>query len=237
MNINADFSQRVVVHSQQQPWIASPMVGVERRPLDRVGDEVARATTIVRYAPGSEFSPHVHTGGEEFIVLEGVFQDQHGDFPAGSYVRNPPQSSHKPGSEQGCVIFVKLWQFNPEDRQHVNAPAQVDSDVASLALAFTAPKTGIVSKELYRDGFEVVSVYEVAPETQLNLDAVKGLEILILNGQFSEGSDTLEKHSWLRLPLGSKLQGKAGNKGARLWIKTEHLPFVNKQIARVQNVK
>ena len=91
MNINADFSQRVVVHSQQQPWVASPMPGVDRRPLDRVGDEVARATTIVRYAPGSEFSPHVHTGGEEFIVLEGVFQDQHGDFPAGSYVRNPPQ--------------------------------------------------------------------------------------------------------------------------------------------------
>lgn len=80
MNVNADFSQRVVVHSRQQPWIPSPMQGVKRRLLDRVGEEVARATSIVRYAPGSHFSPHVHTGGEEFVVLEGIFQDEKGDI-------------------------------------------------------------------------------------------------------------------------------------------------------------
>jgi len=88
------------------------MYGVYRRPLDRVGDEVARATTIVKYQANSHFSSHVHTGGEEFIVLEGVFQDEHGDYAAGSYIRNPPQSSHTPGSDDGCVIFVKLWQFD-----------------------------------------------------------------------------------------------------------------------------
>ena len=101
----ANFDQRVVIHSESMEWIKSPMPGVERRMLDRVGDEVARATSIVRYAPGSEFSPHVHTGGEEFIVLDGVFQDEHGDFPTGSYIRNPPKSKHKPGSEKGCVIL------------------------------------------------------------------------------------------------------------------------------------
>lgn len=89
MEINADFSKPVVMHSDQIEWQPSPMKGVERRMLDRIGDEVARATTIVRYAPGSHFSAHTHTGGEEFIVLDGVFQDEHGDFPAGTYVRNP----------------------------------------------------------------------------------------------------------------------------------------------------
>ena len=79
MELNADFSKRVVVHSQSEPWIASPMKGVDRRMLDRIGGEVARATTIVRYAPGSKFSAHTHTGGEEFIVLDCVFQDEHGD--------------------------------------------------------------------------------------------------------------------------------------------------------------
>ena len=74
------------------------MAGVERRMLDRIGDEVARATSIVRYAAGSRFSPHTHGGGEEFLVLDGVFQDEHGDYPAGSYVRNPPTSRHTPGS-------------------------------------------------------------------------------------------------------------------------------------------
>lgn len=108
MKINADYDQRVLVHSDDLDWVASPMVGVDRRALDRVGGEVARATSIVRYAPGSQFSPHVHTGGEELLVLDGIFEDEHGDFPVGSYIRNPPQSSHTPGSQLGCVIFVKL---------------------------------------------------------------------------------------------------------------------------------
>src|SRR6185312_10285284 len=120
MEINADFSQRVVVHAARLPWVLSPMAGVERRMLDRVGDEVARATSLVRYAPGSHFSPHTHGGGEEFLVLDGVFSDEHGDFPAGSYVRNPPTSRHTPGSEPGCTILVKLWQFDPEDRTDVH---------------------------------------------------------------------------------------------------------------------
>ena len=109
--LNADFDKRVALHAADIPWQASPMAGVERRMLDRIGDEVARATTIVRYAPGSQFSAHVHTGGEEFLVLEGVFQDEFGDFPAGSYIRNPPGSKHTPGSEPGCTILVRDVRF------------------------------------------------------------------------------------------------------------------------------
>jgi anti-sigma factor ChrR (cupin superfamily) len=115
MEINADFSRRVAVRAARLPWVPSPMAGVERRMLDRIGDEVARATSIVRYAPGSQFSPHTHGGGEEFLVLEGVFQDEHGEFPAGSYVRNPPTSRHTPSSATGCILFVKLWQFDSAD--------------------------------------------------------------------------------------------------------------------------
>ena len=93
MELNADFSRRVVVHAAKLAWTASPTAGVERRMLDRIGEEVARATSIVRYAPQSRFSAHTHGGGEEFLVLDGVFQDEHGDFPTGFYVRNPPTSS------------------------------------------------------------------------------------------------------------------------------------------------
>ena len=96
MDLNSDFSSRAVVHSANEPWVASSMAGVDRRMLDRIGDEVARATTIARFALGSSFSSHVHTGGEEFFVLDGVFQDEHGDFPAVSYFRSPPESSHHP---------------------------------------------------------------------------------------------------------------------------------------------
>jgi anti-sigma factor ChrR (cupin superfamily) len=71
--------------------------------LDRIGDEIARATPMVRYAPGSHFSSHTHEGGGEFLVLEGVFTDEHGDSPTSTYVRNPPTSRHTPGSEPGCI--------------------------------------------------------------------------------------------------------------------------------------
>src|SRR6476661_5079466 len=135
MELNADFSQRVAVHTAGMPWIASPMAGVERRMLDRIGDEVARATSIVRYAAGSRFSPHTHGGGEEFLVLDGVFQDEHGDYPAGSYIRNPPTSRHTPGSAPGCTLMVKLWQFDPEDRVHL----RIDTGTTSYVPAPDRP--------------------------------------------------------------------------------------------------
>ena len=107
MELNADLTQRAVLNTIAQAWLPSPMPGVERRMLDRCGGEVARATSIVRYAPGSRFARHSHGGGEEILVLEGVFQDEHGSYPAGSWLRNPPGSVHRPWSEAGCTIWVK----------------------------------------------------------------------------------------------------------------------------------
>ncbi|MBV9199531.1 MAG: cupin domain-containing protein, partial [Alphaproteobacteria bacterium] len=135
MNLNSDFNARAAVHAARLDWKPSPIPGVDRRMLDRIGDEVARATSIVRYAPHSRFSAHTHGGGEEFLVLDGVFQDEHGDYPAGTYVRNPPTSRHTPGSEPGCTLFVKLWQFDPDDR----TPVRIDTDSLSFAPAPDVP--------------------------------------------------------------------------------------------------
>jgi len=117
MHLHVDFSKSVTINSHELPWEDSPMAGVQRRKLDRIGDEVARATSIVKYAPKSYFSPHTHGGGEEILVLEGIFSDEHGDYPAGTYIRNPIGTTHKPHSEDGCVIFVKLHQFDQEDKK------------------------------------------------------------------------------------------------------------------------
>jgi anti-sigma factor ChrR (cupin superfamily) len=107
MNLHADLLERVVQDTATLSWIPFPMVGVERRMLDRLGGEVARATFLVRYAPGSRFGPHSHGGGEEILVLDGVFQDVHGTYPAGNWLRNPPGSVHRPWSEAGCTVWVK----------------------------------------------------------------------------------------------------------------------------------
>ncbi len=218
MDLNADFTARALVHSSQIDWQPSPMPGVDRRMLDRIGDEVARATTIVRYAPQSRFSEHTHTGGEEFVVLEGVFSDQHGDFPAGSYVRNPPTSAHAPHSDAGCTIFVKLWQFQPEDRTHVVI------DMNKMEYIPDASRPGVAVMPLFQDAFETVRAERWNAGADVSLDLPDGGEFLVLEGALTEGGTHLEKGGWLRLPVGSKLDAVAGPEGARLWTKTRHIP-------------
>ncbi len=119
MKVNADFSQRVVVRPDDEQWTQSPQEGVDRLYLDRIGGEVARATSFVRFAPGSYFPVHIHGGGEEIFVLDGAFEDQNGVHAAGAYLRDPIGSSHAPSSRRGCTLFVKLWQFDPDDHDRV----------------------------------------------------------------------------------------------------------------------
>jgi hypothetical protein len=217
MRINADFSKRVAIHSSQMAWVQSPMPGVERRMLDRTGEEVARATSIVRYAPGSSFSAHTHDGGEEFLVLEGIFQDEHGDYPIGSYVRNPPASRHTPGSEPGCVILVKLHQFDPTDRFQVRISSSV------IPPSAVAGRTGVGVIPLHADAREDVRIEIWNPGTGIRVGAPGGMEVFVLEGGFDEGGESFSEQSWLRLPPGDTLHAVAGAAGARVWIKSGHL--------------
>lgn len=217
MELNADFSQRAVVHAGQLAWTPSPIAGVDRRMLDRIGEEVARATSIVRYAPDSHFSAHTHGGGEEFLVLDGVFQDEHGDFPAGCYIRNPPTSSHTPGSTTGCTIFVKLWQFDLDDRTHIRI------DTGKHQFIADSDRSGVELLPLFEDCREAVRLERWSPNVQLNVAVPGGIELLVLDGGFSEGGESFVAQSWLRLPRDAMLQATAAASGCRLWVKTGHL--------------
>ena len=216
MELNADFDMRALVQSETLEWQPSPMAGVDRRMLDRIGGEVARATSIVRYAPGSAFSAHTHTGGEEFIVLEGVFQDEYGDYPAGTYVRNPPTTAHTPRSDAGCTIFVKLWQFDMADRTQFRK---------TMAEELGAPDNGIAMATLHEDAFERVTYSALSPNALLESAQAGGIELLVLEGTVVVSGETLPKGAWLRLPQGTPLHATAGEEGAKIWMKTGHLPF------------
>ena len=159
--------------------------------------------------PAVSFRRIRYTGGEEFIVLEGVFQDEHGDYPAGTYVRNPPTTSHTPGAAEGCVIFVKLWQFDADDRTQF----RVDMDNRQPF------------NTLHQDARETVRFITLAAGQTLNEAPTGGTEILILSGTAEESGETLNTHAWLRLPEGAPLALTAGEQGTKLWIKTGHLPF------------
>ena len=216
MELNADFCESVMLHSDELEWQSSPMPGVDRRMLDRIGGEVARATSIVRYAPDSHFSAHTHTGGEEFIVLDGVFQDEHGDFPKGTYVRNPPTTSHTPGSKEGCTIFVKLWQFDHEDRTQFRKDMNAE---------LGAQKDGVSTANLHKDARETVLFHHLQPGAVLSRDDDGGIEFLVISGTATLNEWALRKGSWGRLPDGDPMSVTAGQNGAKIWMKSGHLPF------------
>lgn len=217
MNVNDDFSQRVVMHGDAIDWEASPMPGVDRRRLDKVDGEHERVTTIVRYAPGSQFSQHVHGGGEEFIVLDGVFEDDYGDWPEGSYIRNPPGSKHTPGSKPGCTILVKLWQFDPNDTTFVHA------NINKLGAVNDANRPGVAVSPLFQDDRENVRFEHWEANTKVEIDASGGAEVFVLNGEFEEGGDRFRQQSWLRVPVGSKINALSGGEGTTVWVKSGHL--------------
>ena len=219
-SLNGDFTQRAAVHAAQLDWVPSPVPGIERRMLDRIGAEVARATSIVRYAPHSRFSPHVHGGGEEILVLEGVFSDEHGDFAPGAYLRSPPASSHTPGSEDGCVIFVKLWQFDPADHHQVRMAAD------DLAFQQAEGRPGVELAPLHADVHETVRIERWTASAQIALNEPGGIEVLVLEGEFEENGESFLPQSWLRLPPGAALYAKAGASGCRIYIKTGHLKSI-----------
>lgn len=194
-------------------------MGVQRKPLDRVGDEVARATTIVRYAAGASFSPHVHGGGEEILVLDGVFSDESGDYPTGTYLRNPPSSSHTPKSEEGCTLFVKLRQFHPLDQTTI----RVDT---SKAPWYPGMVPGLSVMPLHEFDGVGTALVRWAPNTIFNPHVHPGgEEILVLQGVFHDEHGTYPAGSWIRSPRYSKHAPFTKEEGALIYVKTGHLAY------------
>ena len=222
MELNADFSKRVVIDTTTMKWEASPMKGVTRRKLDRIGDEVARATSLVKYDPKSYFSAHTHSGGEEFYVLEGTFSDEHCDYPAGTYVRNPIGSSHTPHSEDGCVIFVKLHQFEKADTEQFTIKTK-DAQFMQGAV------TGLTVLPLHSYEGESCALVRWAPDTVFNPHRhFGGEEILVLEGVFSDENGDYPKGTWLRSPHMS-MHHPFSKEGCLIYVKTGHLhPAYNK---------
>ncbi|EPZ14377.1 hypothetical protein M622_18655 [Thauera terpenica 58Eu] len=216
MNVNADFNARVAIDARNMPWMASPQAGVERKMLDRVGDEVARATSIVRYAPGSVFAPHTHELGEEFLVLTGTFEDDQGAYPAGTYVRNPPGSRHRPFSTAGCEIFVKLRQFQAGD----DARVVIDTSQAAFRPGLVP---GLTVLPLHEYGSEHVALVRWAPGTRFQVHTHwGGEEILVLEGTFSDEYGDYPAGSWLRSPHLSRHQ-PFSDEGCLIYVKVGHL--------------
>lgn len=216
MEIHADFSQRVVIHQDDLSWVPSPVPGIERRMLDRMGDEIARATSIVRYLPGSQFTPHQHELGEEILVLEGQFSDEHGDYPAGTFIKNPPGTSHAPFTETGCLLLVKLRHLDPEDRQACVINTRTASWYPGLV-------PGLSVLPLSEYGTTHTAMVRWAPKTYFNPHRhYGGEEIFVVDGVFEDEHGRYPAGSWIRGPHLSAHKPYSVE-GCTIFVKTGHL--------------
>ena len=218
MELRADFTRREVVLPGGEAWRPSPMDGAERTMLDRIGEEVARETSIVRYAAGARFSAQPHGGGEEFLVLAGSFHDDAGDYPDGTYVRNPIGRAHAPwAGPGGAVLFVKLNQFAAADTRRV----VIDTRAARWREGLVP---GLTVLQLHEHGPEHVALVRWAPFTRFwRHRHWGGEEILVLDGVFEDEHGTYPKGSWLRSPHLSEHNPFTGPAGALIYVKTGHL--------------
>lgn len=191
------------------------MAGVERVMLDRVGEEKARATSIVRYAPESHFPRHMHPGGEEILVLSGTFSDENGHYPAGWYLRNPPGSSHQPFSVQGATILVKLWQMQPNDSSTVRIDTHHPASWQRHGEREVCP--------LFHDGMEQVCLQRLAPGQVLGAEVAHSAEVMVIDGGVAMRGKTYECGGWIRLPDGDVPDIRASAQGATVYLKTGHL--------------
>jgi anti-sigma factor ChrR (cupin superfamily) len=216
--LRSDFSRLEIVHTDELPWVQSPTPQVWRKRLDLIGPpEAGRVTSVVRYDPQSRFPSHPHPGGEEILVLDGVFSDEHGEYPAGTFVLNPEGFEHAPYSLPGCTLFVKLRQ-SPGPRR----PVRVDTRAGAFE---ERGVVGVRRLELYREaGFpERIHLTRVAAGVQVGpIHFPEGEELFVLEGEFSDEHGSHGPRSWLRFPPGAS-HTLATRSGCTLYVKQGHL--------------
>lgn len=214
--INMDRSRRIVINTARAAWVQSPAKGVWRKPLEREAAESGQVTSVVRYEPNSVFSAHNHPNGEEIYVLAGVFEDEWGRYPAGSYFRNPPGSSHTPSSVEGCLLLVKLNMFQAGDERSVCLDTEALAWSPGIA-------EGLSVKSLHSFGTEHTALVRWQPGTEFHTHTHPGgEEIFVLDGVFEDEQGSYAKGSWLRNPPYSQHRPFSTN-GCTILVKTGHM--------------
>lgn len=214
--LNMDRSLRAVVDTSSLAWEQSPASGVWRKKLEREGAESGQVTSIVRFEAGAEFSSHDHPLGEEILVLSGVFADEHARYPAGTYLRNPPGTSHSPVCTEGCELLVKLDQFDAEDLE----PVCIETATADW-LPGLVP--GLSVMPLHSYGVQHTALVRWDPGTVFNRHVHPGgEEIFVLDGVFEDEEGVYPQGTWLRNPSFSR-HTPFSREGCTIFVKTGHL--------------
>ncbi len=214
--LNMDLNRTVVIKTANQIWQGSPSEGVWRKLLAREALEHGHTTSLVRFDPGCSFAEHSHPFGEEIFVLDGVFSDQYGDYTAGTYLRNPPGSKHVPFSQQGCTLFVKLDQFDPDDSDEVRIDTKSAQWLPGRGKLQVMPLHEFENESIALVRWPSHSKFQ--PHMHFG-----GEEIYVLSGTFIDEYDSYPKDSWIRSPHKSE-HCPFVEEETVIWVKTGHLP-------------
>ena len=64
-------------------------------------------TYVSKLDPGTKTLEHIHSGHEEFLILEGELVDSDGTiFKKGDFISYKPNSSHSSYTKKGCLILT-----------------------------------------------------------------------------------------------------------------------------------
>lgn len=202
----------VIVYSDAIDWQSSPSSSVSRKRFHLAGEtENGQVTSLVRYDPGAGFPSHPHPGGEEILVLSGVFSDETGDWPAGSYLLNPEGFAHAPYSESGCRLLVKLRQYSGDQ------PARLALDCLQ-----STQFEGVACKLLHSDAIEKTVVMKLERGQVIKNKFKGGCEGFVLDGNVNVNGADLGPNDWFRFPDGDHPEGSSVrllSQGCSLYLK------------------
>ncbi len=193
MKINMDLNQSISINTNECDWEASPQHGVLRKRLERAQEEEGHATSLVQYKPGASFNYHAHPNGEEILVLDGTFSDNSGHYKKGSYIRNPPGSEHAPYSKKGCILFVKLNQFSPQDNSRICIDTEKTPWLAGQGNLQVMPLHAFENEHVALVKWPANEHFQ--PHTHFG-----GEEIYVISGEFIDEHGRYPAGTWLRNP-------------------------------------
>ena len=223
--LNADMSKQVIVRASQNEWQTSPSSTVRRKRFHLVGEpESGQVTSLVEYLPGATFHRHEHPDGEEILVLEGVFSDEAGDWPAGSWLLNPEGFAHAPFSEKGCLLFVKLRQYPGAAHLKLDWPTLPNQSKPTATKPVTVSELLIQGDEsisIVSFGYDEVASDEEQVTREYTRQYESGVEGFVLEGEVEMNGNPLVQHDWFRLPAGASLT-LASNQ-CRLYLKANNV--------------
>ena len=213
-SLNADLSQFAVAHTGEACWQASPSPTVWRKRVYLDGPaEAGRVTSVVRYDAGSRFPAHDHPGGEEILVLDGVFSDEQGDYPAGHFLLNPEGFRHAPFSDAGCTLLVKLRQYPDSVTVHHDTaaldwePGRVDG--VHVKMLYASPDGGVIKRLVRVDAGTGIPSH----------DHPGGEEVFLIEGDARDERGVYGPGCWARYPAGASHRVTSQG-GALLYVQT-----------------